>query len=89
MGLFLQIVCPYNSGFESLMGIQRSPKDQGRMIQMFWPLFFSGKEIALEKLSIFSKIPQKLTVFQDVHDCHLILGEKQRLKQVEKCSLVP
>ena len=71
------------------MGIQRSPKGQGRMIQMFRPLFFSQKEIVLEKLSIFSKIPQKLTVFQDVYDCHLILGGKQRLKQVENYSMIP
>ena len=42
-----------------------------------------------EKLSLFSKIPQKLTVFQDVYDYHLILGEKQQLKQVESCFMIP
>ena len=56
---------------------------------MFWPLFFSGKEIVLEKLSIFSKIPQKLTVFQDIYDCHLIQGGKQQLKQVENYFMIP
>ena len=30
-----------------------------------------------------------MTVFQDVYDHHLILGEKQRLKQVENCSMIP
>ena len=41
------------------------------------------------KLSLFSKIPQKLTVFQDIYDYHLILAEKQRLKQVKNCSMIP
>ena len=53
---------------------------------MFRPLFFSQKEIVLEKLSIFSKMPQKLTVFQNVYDC--LLSEKQRLKQVENYSMI-
>ena len=71
------------------MGVQRSPKNQQTIIQMLQPIFFSQNAIMLEKLSLFSKIPQKLTVFQDVYDYHLILGEKQRLKQIEKCSLIP
>ena len=56
---------------------------------MFGLLFFSQNTIMLEKLSILSKMPQKLTVFQDVYDYHLILDEKQRLKQVENCSMIP
>ena len=56
---------------------------------MFRPLFFSQNTMMLEKLLFFSKTPQKLTVFQDVYDHHLILGEKQRLKQVENCSMIP
>ena len=56
---------------------------------MFRPLFFNQNTMMLEKLSLFSKIPQKLTVFQDVYDYHLILGEKQRLKQVESCIMIP
>ena len=56
---------------------------------MFRPLFFSQNTMMLEKLLFFSKNPQKLTVFQDVYDHHLILGEKQRLKQVENCSMIP
>ena len=56
---------------------------------MFQPLFFSQKEIVLEKLSFLKKIPQKLTVFQDVYNGHLILGGKQRLKQVENYSMIP
>ena len=43
----------------------------------------------IEKLLFLSKKPQKFTVFQDVYDHHLILGEKQRLKQVENCSMIP
>ena len=54
---------------------------------MFWPLFFSQNTIMFEKVLLFPKIPQKLSVFQDVYDNHLILGEKQWLKQIEKCSL--
>ena len=56
---------------------------------MFQPLFFSQNTMMLEKLLFFSKTPQKLTVFQDFQDHHLILGEKQRLKQVENCSMIP
>ena len=55
---------------------------------MFRPLFFSQNTIMFEKVLLFPKIPQKLSVFQDVYDYHLILGEKQRLKQIEKCSLI-
>ena len=56
---------------------------------MFWPLFFSQNTTMFEKVLLFAKIPRKLTVFQDVYDCHLILGEKQRLKQVMNCSMIP
>ena len=56
---------------------------------MFQPLFFSENTTMLEKLLFFSKISQKLTVFKDVYDHYLILGEKQRLKQVENCSMIP
>ena len=56
---------------------------------MFRPLFFSQNTIMFEKVLLFPKIPQKLSDFQDVYDYHLILGEKQRLKQIEKCSLIP
>ena len=56
---------------------------------MFRPLFFSQNTIMFQKVLSFPKIPQKLSVFQDVYDYHLILGEKQRLKQIEKCSLIP
>ena len=59
------------------------------MILMFWPLFFSHNTTILEKLSLFSKIPQKWTIFQDVYDYHLNLGEKQWLKQVESCFMIP
>ena len=83
------LALPYHSRSESLNSIQRSSKYQGRIILLFRPLFFSQHTMMLEKLSLFSKIPQKLTVFQDVYDYHLILGEKQRLKQIEKCSLIP
>ena len=56
---------------------------------MFRPLFFSQNTIMFEKVLSFPKIPQKLSVFQDVYDYHLILGEKQRLKQVESCFMIP
>ena len=42
-----------------------------------------------EKVLLFPKIPQKMAVFQDVYDSHLILGEKQRLKQMKKSALIP
>ena len=42
-----------------------------------------------EKVLLFPKIPQKLSVFQDVYDYHLILGEKQQLKQLESCVMIP
>ena len=54
---------------------------------MFRPLFFSQNTVMFEKVLLFQKITQKLSVFYDVYDYHLILGEKQRLKQIEKCSL--
>ena len=56
---------------------------------MFRPLFFSQNTMMLEKLLFFLKTPRKMTVFQDVYDHYLILGEKQRLKQVENCSMIP
>ena len=56
---------------------------------MFRPLFFSQNTIMFEKVLLFPKIPQKMAVFQDVCDYHLILGEKQRLKQMKKSSLIP
>ena len=56
---------------------------------MLQPLFFSQNTMMLEKLSLFSKIPKKLTVFQYVYDYHLILGGKQRLKQVKSCFMIP
>ena len=56
---------------------------------MFRPLFFSQNTLMLEKLSLRSKITQKLTVFQIVYDYHLIMGEKQRLKEVESCYVIP
>ena len=56
---------------------------------MFWLLFFSQNTIMFEKVLLFPKIPQKMAVFQDVYDYHLILGEKQRLKQMKKSSLIP
>ena len=34
---------------------------------MFGLLFFNQNTMMLENLSLFSKIPQKLTVFQDYH----------------------
>ena len=80
---------PYHSGSESLIGIQRSPEYPKWIIYMFRPLFFSQNTIMFEKVLLFPKIPQKLSVFQDVYDYHLILGEKQRLKQEENCSLTP
>ena len=55
---------------------------------MFWPLFFSQNSMMLEKLSLFSKTPQKLTVFQDVYDYHLILGEKQQTKHQKYSYLI-
>ena len=56
---------------------------------MFWPLFFSQNTMMLEKLSLFSKISQKLTSSQDGYDYHLILGEKQPLKQIKSCFIIP
>ena len=56
---------------------------------MFQPLLFNQSTMMLEKLDFFSKTPRKLTVFQDVYGHHLILCEKQRLKQVENCSMIP
>ena len=84
-----QFALPYRSGSESLNSIQRSPKYQGRIIFMFGLLFFSQNIMMLEKLSLFSKIPHKLIVFQGIYDYHLILGHKQRLKQVESCFMIP
>ena len=52
-------------------------------------VFQSQDTILFEKVLLFPKIPQKMAVFQAVYDYHLILGEKQRLKQIEKCSLIP
>ena len=55
---------------------------------MFPLLFVSQNTTMLVKLSFLSKIPQKLTIFQDGYDYHLILGEKQRLKQEENYSMI-
>ena len=55
---------------------------------MFLALFFSKNTMMLETLTLLLKIPQKLTVFQDVYGYYLILHEKQRLKQVENCSMI-
>ena len=56
---------------------------------MFQPLFFSQNTIMFEKVLLFPKIPQKMALFKDVYDYYLILGKKQRLKQVRKSSLIP
>ena len=43
---------------------------------MFRLLFFSQNTIMFEKVLSFPKILQKMAVFQDVYDHHLVLGGK-------------
>ena len=52
-------------------------------------VFQSKRNCVGKAVNFFKNVSKIDRVFQDVYDCHLILGGKQRLKQLDNYSMIP